>query len=180
MKKNYVFIIFFFLFAGMANANNIQLANILLNGQNTTSQYSLINFDVTWDNSWRTVTNEANYDGAWVFAKFRKKTSNTWQHATIAITGMTMPAGSFIKTAADGKGVWIYRGSTGTDFTGNVNYTGAKLQWNYGVDGVLNTDSVEIRLFALEMVYVPSGAFSLGSAGVRNRALCIGWHQQRI
>ncbi len=165
MKKNYVFILFFFFFAAMAKANNIQLANILINGQNTVGQFSLINFDVSWDNSWRTVTNEANYDGAWVFAKFRKKTSNTWQHATIAATGMTMPAGSFIKTAADGKGVWIYRGSTGVDFTGNVNYTGAKLQWNYGADGVLNTDSVEIRLFALEMVYVPSGAFSLGTAG---------------
>ncbi len=157
--------IFFFLLAGIANANNIQLANILLNGQNTGSQFSLINFDVSWDNSWRTVTNEANYDGAWVFAKFRKKTSNTWQHATIASTGMTMPAGGFIKTAADGKGVWIYRASTGVDFTGNVNYTGAKLQWNFGADGVLNTDSVEIRLFALEMVYVPSGAFSLGTGG---------------
>jgi formylglycine-generating enzyme required for sulfatase activity len=146
-------------------ANNIQVANVLLNGQNTISHYSLVNFDVSWENSWRTITNESNYDGAWVFIKFRKKSSSLWQHATINGTGNTAPAGSVIQTAADGKGMWIYHTLPGADFTGNVNYTGAKLQWNYGVDGVLDTDSVEVRLFALEMVYVPAGAFKVGSGG---------------
>ena len=146
-------------------ANNIQLANVALNGQNTTSQFSLVNFDVSWENSWRTITNESNYDGAWVFVKFRKKTSSLWQHATIDLSGATVPAGSNIQTSADGKGVWIYHVLPGTDFTGNVNYTGAKIRWNYGVDGVLNTDSVEIRVFALEMVYVPQGSFNVGSDG---------------
>ena len=59
--------------APFIKANNIQLANVLLNGQNTGSQYSIINFDVSWENSWRTITNETNYDGAWIFVKFRKK-----------------------------------------------------------------------------------------------------------
>ncbi|MBA2248946.1 MAG: SUMF1/EgtB/PvdO family nonheme iron enzyme [Chitinophagaceae bacterium] len=147
------------------NANNILLSNVSLNGQNTVSQFSLVNFDVSWENSWRTITNEANYDGAWIFVKFRKKTSSLWQHATINTTGSTMPSGSVIQTSADGKGVWIYHTLPATDFTGNVNYTGAKIQWNYGTDGVLNTDSVEIRVFALEMVYVPQGKFNLGSGG---------------
>lgn len=146
-------------------ANNIQLANVILNGQNTTSQYSLINFDVSWENSWRTITNEANYDGAWIFMKFRKKTSSLWQHATMSLTGSTVPANSVLQISADGKGAWIYHTLPGADFTGNVNYTGAKLQWNYGVDGVLNTDSVEVRVYALEMVYVTTGKFNIGSGG---------------
>ena len=146
-------------------ANNIQLANVVLNGQNTTSQFSLVNFDVSWENSWRTITNEANYDGAWIFVKFRKKTSSLWQHATINLTGSTVPANSVLQTSADGKGVWIYQVLPAADFIGNVNYTGAKIRWNYGADGVLNTDSVEIRVFALEMVYVPQGKFNLGSGG---------------
>ncbi|MEO8769200.1 MAG: SUMF1/EgtB/PvdO family nonheme iron enzyme [Ferruginibacter sp.] len=146
-------------------ANNIQLANVVLNGQNTTSQFSLVNFDVSWENSWRTITNESNYDGAWIFVKFRKKTSSLWQHATIDLMGATIPGGSVIQTSADGKGVWIYHAAPGSDFTGNVNYTGAKIRWNYGVDGVLNTDSVEIRVFALEMVYVPQGSFKVGTDG---------------
>lgn len=33
------------------------------------------------------------------------------------------------------------------------------------MDGVLNSDSVEIRVFALEMVYVTTGTFKLGSGG---------------
>ncbi len=155
-------------------ANNILLSNVLLNGQNTTSQFSMINFDVSWENSWRTITNEANYDGAWIFAKFRKKTSSLWQHATINTTGSTASAGSVLQVSTDGKGVWIYRNLPTADFTGNVNYTGTKIQWNYGIDGVLNTDSVEIRAFALEMVYVTSGAVKVGSSGTETGHLLDG------
>ena len=165
MKKINLLLITFLLLSGSIYANNIQLANVLLNGQNPGSQYSMVNFDVSWENSWRTITNEINYDGAWIFVKFRKKSSSTWQHATIDATGASIPASSVIQTSLDGKGVWIYRSLPASDFTGNVNYTGAKIRWDYGVDGVLNTDSVEIRVFALEMVYVPQGKFNLGSTG---------------
>ena len=164
MKKIYLLLVAAILFTTV-KANNIILANVLLNGQNTVSQFSLVNFDVSWENSWRTITNEANYDGAWLFMKFRKKSSNTWQHATIDAGGATMPSGSVIQTSLDGKGVWIYHTLPAADFTGNVNYTGAKMRWDYGVDGVLNTDSVEIRLFAVEMVYIPLGKYALGSGG---------------
>lgn len=164
MKKIYLVLIAGCL-STMSMANNIQLGNVTLNGQNTVSMFSLVNFDVSWENSWRTITNETNYDGAWLFVKFRKKTSTLWQHATLNTTGSTIPAGSVLQTSLDGKGAWIYKALPGADFTGNVNYTGAKLQWNYGVDGVLNTDSVEIRVFALEMVYVPAGAYKLGTGG---------------
>ena len=164
MKKIF-FTSLFMAVTAITFANNIQLANVAISGQNTVSQFSLVNFDVSWENSWRTITNESNYDGAWIFVKFRKKTSSLWQHATIAQTGFTTPSGSVLQPSLDGKGVWIYHPLPGADFTGNVNYTGAKLQWNYGADGVLNTDSVEIRVFALEMVYIPSGTFKVGSGG---------------
>ena len=100
-----------------ALANNVQTTNVFLNGQNTTSHFSLINYNISWENSWRTNTNENNYDGVWIFAKFRKVNSGNWQHAAInyvnpgtaAACGHTQPAGSTIKTPADGKGVWMYR-----------------------------------------------------------------------
>ena len=163
--KKIIFTALFMALTAITFANNIQLANVSINGQNTVSQFTLVNFDVSWENSWRTITNENNYDGAWIFVKFRKKTSSLWQHATIAQLGFTTPAGSVIQPSLDGKGVWIYHVLPGADFTGNVNYAGAKLQWNYGADGVLNTDSVEVRVFALEMVYIPVGAFKVGSGG---------------
>jgi len=153
-----------------ANANNVQVSNAFINGQNAAQDYSMINFNIAWDHSWRTATNEANYDGAWVFVKFRKANSGLWQHATInytapgnaAASGHTEPAGSTITTAPDGKGVFVYRNANGS---GNVVFNGTALRWNYGVDGVLDNDSVEIRVYAVEMVYVTQGAFYLGSGG---------------
>lgn len=157
----------------MAHANNVVTANISLGGQNTSSHYSQIKYDISWENSWRTSNNETNYDGCWVFVKFRKANTSTWQHATInyvspgtaAACGHTQPSGSIIQTSSDGKGVWMYRSANGN---GTVNWMNAQLRWNYGVDGVADNDSVEIKLFAVEMVYVPQGAFNLGSNGTEN------------
>lgn len=143
-------------------ANNVQVSNISLNGQNSASHFSLVNYNITWDNGWRTATNESNYDGAWIFVKYRKANTSEWRHATLNLTGNTEPSGATIKVSADGKGAWMYRNANGQ---GTVNWTGAKIQWNYGVDGVNDNDSVEIKVFATEMVFVPTGAFYLGSGG---------------
>ncbi len=145
-----------------ANANNIVVANATLSGQNTTADTEVINFDVTWDNSWRTSTNENNYDGAWIFIKYRKQGTNDWRHCTVTNTGSTPAAGASFSVPADGKGAFIYRSANGI---GTVNFTGNQLIWNYGVDGVLDNETVEIRVFALEMVYIPQGSFVLGSGG---------------
>lgn len=151
-------------------ANNVTTANVSVGSQNIAQHFSMVKFDIAWENSWRTNTNESNYDGCWVFVKFRKKNTYAWQHATFnyvspgtaAASGHTEPSGSAILTPADGKGIFIYRNSVGN---GNINWAGAQLRWNYGVDGVADNDSVEIKLFAVEMVYVPQGSFFLGSNG---------------
>ncbi|MES2649436.1 MAG: SUMF1/EgtB/PvdO family nonheme iron enzyme [Bacteroidota bacterium] len=151
-------------------ANNIQLANTGLSGQNTTNHFSLVSFDVSWENSWRTNTNEQNWDAAWIFIKFRKKGASAWQHATVnyvqpgfaADCGHTAGDGSTIKTSPDGKGIFIYRSTNGI---GDIGFSGNKLRWNYGADGVLDTDSVEVNVFATEMVYVTEGKFYAGSNG---------------
>lgn len=151
--------------AGQATANNIQVSNIAISGQDVASHFSLVNYNITWDNGWRTSTNENNYDGAWIFVKYRKANTSEWKHATLNTTGSTEPAGSVIKVSADGKGAWMYRSANGQ---GTVNWTAAKIRWNYGTDGVNDNDSVEIKVFAMEMTYVPSGAFYAGSGGTGN------------
>lgn len=163
---------FFSLLAGLglmgsSFANDIQLANTGLANQNTTAHTVEVKFDVNWKNSWRTSTNESNYDGAWVFIKFRKINTSLWQHCSLNTSGFTAPTGSTVKVSSDQKGLWIYGAS---NFIGDANYTGAKVVWNYGSNGVLDSDSVEIRVFALEMVYVPQGAYYLGSGGSENGA----------
>jgi hypothetical protein len=144
----------------VSNANNVQTNNVVLNGQNISNSFSMVNFDISWENSWRTSSNESNYDGCWVFVKFRKHGTSTWQHATLNATGHIASLGATLETPTDGKGVFIYRDANGI---GNVNFMGNQLRWNYGIDGIADNDSVEIKVCAIEMAYVPQGAFYVGT-----------------
>ena len=151
-----------FLYPLVSLANNIGVSNVALTGKNTTSHYIMVSFSLAWENSWRTSNNESNWDGAWVFIKFRKNASTDWQHATINLTGFTPAAGCTVSPSADGKGAFFYRASDGI---GNVNFIGNALRWNYGSDGVLDNETVEVKVFAIEVVYIPQGPFYLGSGG---------------
>ncbi|PKP46620.1 MAG: hypothetical protein CVT95_06770 [Bacteroidetes bacterium HGW-Bacteroidetes-12] len=151
-------------------ANNIAVSNTSIVNQNTAGNYTHVKFDVSWENSWRTSTLESNWDAAYVFVKYRIPPMNTWFHATLnyvdgtaANDGNTEPSGATINTTSDGKGAFLYRNANGI---GNVNFTGARLRWDYGADGLNDDDSVEVCVFAIEMVYVPQGAFYLGDGSV--------------
>ena len=166
MNKKIFFISTIFvlsIFINIIKANNINVSNISLTGRNSVLDYTLVQFDISWDNSWRTSTYESNWDAAWVFVKWRLKNQATWNHATLNTTGHTAPAGSTITTPTDGKGVFIY--SNADHSQGTITYNNAQLRWNYGVDGLLDADSVEVCVYAIEMVYVPQGAFYIGSGG---------------
>ncbi len=167
MKLKFTFLFVAFFSSMLVSANNITVANALLNGQNTTADTEVINFDVAWENGWRTSTNENNYDGAWIFVKYRKMGTLDWRHCTIASTGFTPGSGAAFFIPADRKGAFIYRSADGV---GNVNFLANKLIWEYGTDGVLDNETVEIRVFALEMVYIPGGVFQLGSGGTESNA----------
>ena len=160
MKKNHLLAIILQLLVLNVFANNITVSNAVISNQNIINHSSLINFNVAWDNSWRTSTNENNYDGAWIFVKYRKNGTTDWRHCTINVTGNTAATGGTITVPTDGKGAYIYRSANGI---GNISFSGNKIQWNYGADGLLDNETVEIRVFALEMVYVPAGNFYLGS-----------------
>lgn len=167
MKSNYPILIALLFLAGNVFANNILVSNATLSGQDKTNHTTKINFNVSWENSWRTSTNESNYDGAWVFVKFRKNGTTDWRHCTIDGANYIPATNSTIKVPPDGKGIFIYRSADGI---GNVNYTGNQIQWNYSTDGIADNETVEIQVFALEMVYIPAGNFYLGSGGNENNA----------
>ena len=167
MKSNYLILIVLLFLTGNVFANNILVSNATLGGQNKTNHSSKINFDVSWENSWRTSTNESNYDGAWVFVKFRKNGTTDWRHCTIDGANDNPATNSSMKVPPDEKGIFIYRS---TDGIGNVNYTGNQIQWDYGTDGIADNETVEIQVFGLEMVYIPAGSFYLGSGGSETSA----------
>ncbi len=139
-----------------AYASGVAATNVTLTGQNISSQYTLVQFDTAWDYSWR---DSVNWDAAWIFVKY-KVSGGDWAHATLNTSGHTAPSGSTISTPADGKGVFIYRSAVGT---GSVNWTGVQLRWNYGADGVANNAIVQVKVFAIEMVYIPQGPLLLHS-----------------
>jgi formylglycine-generating enzyme required for sulfatase activity len=139
-------------------ANNINVSNVLLMGKNTGSDTYQVQFDLSWENSWRTSSAEANYDAAWIFFKFRAN-NGLWQHGMINTTGHVAASGSTIATVPDAMGVYVHRSADGI---GNVSYPAMQVAWNYGASGVADDAIIEIRVYALEMVYVPQGNFQIG------------------
>jgi formylglycine-generating enzyme required for sulfatase activity len=235
MKISFRFLfLLLFIHTSSAFSNNISITNVTTSGQNVGSDFTLIEFDVSWENSWRTGTGVANWDAAWVFVKYQvgvsnpvftsvNSSSNTvtvsstanlrvgmpvvvtsgtgafaantvissitnstqfvvsatpttalsnatitcrriWEHATLntSVINHTAPAGSAIDLPADGKGVFIYRNGNGA---GIFTLTDVKLRWEYGTDGIADDAAIQIQVFAIEMVYIPTSEFTAGSGG---------------
>ncbi len=168
------------LFATAQMANNIQVSNISLTDGNTTDKFVMVQFDLSWENSWRTSSAPNNWDAAWVFVKYRITAANggdgLWKHAWLnnsghssgTGTGATIDAGlltpgeAFHTTSNPGLGVFIYRSADGT---GTFSITGTQLRWNYGANVVADDATIEVQVFAIEMVYVLQGSFYVGSGG---------------
>ncbi len=161
---------------GILNANNISISNLALTGKNTGSQYTMVQFDISWENSWRSSSAPYNWDAAWVLVKYRVA-GGAWQHAWLNDVGHTAPSGSIIDvglltpgttfnaTTNPGLGAFICRSASGS---GTFSKTGVQLRWNYGANGVADNAVVDIRVFAIEMVYVTQGAFTVGSGGTES------------
>jgi len=178
---NFIIIIFMlFMFAGYnVFANNISVSNFSLTGQNPSGHYVFVKFDISWENSWRTSSSPNNWDAAWVFIKYRVNGTGEWLHAWLNNTGHINPSGStiatgllkpdstFNQTSNPGMGVFIYRDSDGT---GTFSKSGVQLRWNYGANGLPDNAIIDIRVFAIEHVYVPQGSFYVGSGGTESAA----------
>ena len=150
-----------------ARANNLAVKNVTFTDRNTAEHYGKIRFDISWDNSWRVGVTEtpSNWDAAWVFAKWKLKSGTKWSHCTLSTNDNdhTAPTGAQINASFtkdnNGKGVFIYRDSNGK---GSNDWNGVELRWDYIKDNLPDDAAVDIKVFAIEMVYVPEGSFYLG------------------
>ena len=126
-----------------------------------------LSLDVAWDEAWRGparpswVAADDAWDAAWLFAKYRVGDGD-WQHLRLAADGHLVPAGASLDVSPDGLGAFVYRSAPGYVAWAAE---GLGLAWDYGVDGVDPSADVIVRVYAIEMVYVPAGAFSLGTGG---------------
>ncbi len=147
-------------------ANNITVSNTSLTGRNKSTQTVLVQFNLNWQNSWRTSTAPFNWDAAWVFVKY-KVGNGDWKHATLSTTGHTIPSGA-TSTQPDAAGLFIYRS---TDGSGTFSPSGIQLLWKYGTDGVDYNYKITVRVYAVEMVYNQVGGFQAGSGAINNGEL---------
>lgn len=179
LMKKIIFYIICFSCSVLTYANNISVGEITMvdqdisAGPNSFSNFTYVKFNISWENSWRTDVAPANWDAAWVFVKYRIA-GGAWQHAQLNDTGHNLPSNasyypgflypdsSFNINTNPCLGVFLYRSANGS---GTFNINDVKLRWNYGANGVADNDLIEVQVFAIEMVYVPQGAFYLGSGG---------------
>lgn len=145
------------LFCFLTNANNISVSNITLENLNE-PDWVQIEFDLSWENSWRLNAGPSNWDAAWVFIKYRVN-SGDWMHAQLAQTDFIAASGSTIDISSDGVGAFVYRDSEGS---GDLNLQDMRLRWDYG--SIDPNDIIDIKVFAIEMVNVPEGSFFVGSS----------------
>lgn len=144
-------------------ANGLVISNTSLTGQNTSAQTWQVRFNVTWNNSWK---DNVNWDAVWIFCKYRVGT-NAWGHATLSSTGFQTGSGTPINiiVTCDQRGAFISRRDMGS---GTLSTTQIELRWNYGANGVLNSDVPDLNVYGIEMVYVPGGPFTIGDGNGLN------------
>lgn len=151
----------FMISINLSFSNNISISNISLSNKNTVANTVYVQFNLRWENSWKTNNSSQNWDAAWIFIKFRVN-GGIWQHATLGTMNSQhiIPSIAIINTSDDGKGVFLYRADYGS---GNFSLSNVQLKWLYGIDGMADdVSNLEIKVFGIEMVYVNQGEFYVG------------------
>jgi len=152
-----------------SKANGIDISNISLLNHDAVAKTVEIQFDITWQNSWRhpVTSGMPNWDAAWVFGRFSVRGESDWHPMVLTpsadITGMgTMDVVSHPTQEPNGIGAMIYRAGPGS---GTFSATEVSITWYYGANNptIGDFDLLEVRLFGIEMVNIPGGPFYLGS-----------------
>ena len=115
---------------------------------------TVLNFSVQWDNSWRGGPGN-NYDAVWVFVKY-KDDRGFYSHLDLTGANITAPSNLAVDVTADHKGCFVYRSADGQ---GSV----ASSQVSVGI--VQKPGAYDVKVFGIEMVYIPEGSFYLGHSG---------------
>ena len=178
-------------FRGTGKADPVRIANVRRVDGPIAGQSS-VTFDLAWDHSWRAAWEVSaeqtggsgplkleSWDAAWVFAKYRKPGDDGWSHATLSTNASdhSTPSGVKMDTGLtdDGKrgvGAFIYRATAGS---GANDFKGVTLRWLHQADGVADPKAVEVKVLAVQMVYVPQCAFWAGDGMVAQYVEEITW-----
>jgi formylglycine-generating enzyme required for sulfatase activity len=170
-NKLLFFVLFILLCPVMVFASHLKIDNAMVSEVNTERKIAKVQFNVSWDNSWK---NEISCDAVWVFAKFLSP-DGLWKHVSLKAAsskpfdysdqtpelfskGDNADVGMWV--AEEKKGAFIFR-AKGKGSTVSKN---AVLAWDYTKDGI-SADEVmkaKIKVMGFEMVYVPQDKHYVG------------------
>lgn len=147
-------------------ANGLAVTNVSLQTQDTINHTWDVQFNLTWNNSWR---DGVNYDGAWIFIKYRIN-NGAWAHAILRQNGTSVGTGTGteLRISPDSIGAIANRNSAGY---GTYAVTGMRLRWHYGGTNVQDSDLPQVRVLAIEMVQIPQGPFAIGDGNGTSESL---------
>jgi formylglycine-generating enzyme required for sulfatase activity len=126
-----------------------------------------VTFTLQWQNSWRVTAVPNNWDAAWIFVKFRACGATTeWTHGLLDLAQCVIPT-QLEATKADGtpgidsdnRGLMLRQSTPGIYPTAGP-YTVTLKVTNMPTNSV--TDPIDIKVFGIEMVFIPSGDFYIG------------------
>lgn len=149
----------------VALSNNLSIEDFDYVTVDTAANTMSFQFNLTQDNSWRSVV---NHDAVWIFMKYSLNGGQTWKHASMAgnginPTGFSLPNNFEAAVPQDEKGFFLRR----TDFgSGNIIAEDVQFVWDYGQDGLSDaqaqSSSTIANIYGIEVVYIPEGGFYLG------------------
>ncbi len=186
LKKTTVFLLILSMSTGLLFGSNVQITNM---SQANVDNDIEITFDLSWDYAWRKDNVEPyNHDGVWVFVKYRncleKAGGNpgNYEHAHLSqtlsdhdsgtdtinvggtdfVTDLELEPGISDVGGTDRyMGVFLYLPNG--DTVGNVTARNVTLRWDFDEHtGLDNSNSYDIQVFAIEMVFIPTDSFYVG------------------
>ncbi len=164
-----------------AFANNLIIANVTLEDRNASANTMVVQFDISWDHSWR--KDDGRHDAAWVFVKLYQNSTAPCLHGELYTAG-TNPSGRSsgsnpdlkIVVPSDKIGAFISRTATGR---GTFSSQKVRLVVDYDNSGIADTDTLTAKVFDIEMVYIPEGPFYIGD-GDGSQESTYAFHQNGV
>ena len=164
---------FLLLFSGSIWATNVQFTGgPVIVERNIPGNEIIVEFSFGWDNSWN-LNSPPNHDAAWVFMKYRVLGTHGFTHANLHPE-------EYIVMGTDGNGAGStparvrYGASQSLDGTpayvgvfisrsevsvGSNVFENVRLHWDISGTGIAEETVLSVRIFAIEMVYIPLGRF---------------------
>ncbi|MDP8263997.1 MAG: SUMF1/EgtB/PvdO family nonheme iron enzyme [Candidatus Aceula lacicola] len=178
MKRYYLLVIFILsliCLPSSALASGIAITGFGPSKLDTTNKTVEFKATMLWQNSWR---NDTSYDALWCFLKVQGD-DGTERTLKMAHSGINPPGFGPALDAEmvldfdvivpeDKVGFFVIPGSSGVIDDGTSNVTNLAFLWDYSSDAIAYekieavSENLVFKLYAIEMTYVPEGAFTFG------------------